>query len=72
MSSGWLRSRSVSSMRSRNSPPVWRAKSQLNRTVRAPPTCRKPVGDGAKRVRAVAGGRVAHGAVMNERQPDDR
>jgi hypothetical protein len=47
--SGVERSRSVSSMRSRNVPPVWRAKSQLNRAVRAPPICRNPVGEGAKR-----------------------
>ena len=44
------RSRSVSSMRSSIVPPLWRAKSQLNKAVRAPPMCRKPVGDGAKRV----------------------
>jgi hypothetical protein len=28
-----------------------RAKSQLNKAVLAPPTCRKPVGEGAKRTR---------------------
>src|SRR3546814_3768865 len=37
-------------MRSRNLPPWWRANSQLNSAVRAPPIWRKPVGDGAKRV----------------------
>ena len=38
--------------RSRSSalPPWWRAKSQENRPVRALPMCRKPVGEGAKRV----------------------
>src|SRR5229473_2889584 len=48
------RRRSVSSMRSRKIPPSpcswwWRAKSQLNSAVRAPPMWRKPVGEGAKR-----------------------
>src|SRR5215471_5015067 len=43
------RARSVSSMRSRNLPPWWRAKSQLNSAVRAPPMCKNPVGEGAKR-----------------------
>src|SRR5947209_9635112 len=46
-----VRSMSVSSMRRMKVPPLWRAKSQLNRAVRAPPTCRKPVGEGAKRTR---------------------
>src|SRR5262245_32798669 len=40
---------SVFSIRSRNSPPSWRAKSQLKSAVCAPPMCRKPVGLGAKR-----------------------
>src|SRR3546814_4319352 len=44
------RARSVSSIRSRNRPPWWRANSQLNSAVRAPPIWRKPVGEGAKRV----------------------
>src|SRR6185503_1765483 len=44
------RTLSVSSMRSRNLPPWWRANSQLNKAVRAPPMCRNPVGEGAKRV----------------------
>src|SRR5213083_972018 len=43
------RALSVSSMRSRNFPPSRRAKSQLKSAVLAPPTCRYPVGDGAKR-----------------------
>src|SRR5690606_27085292 len=43
------RARSVSSIRSSALPPWWRAKSQLNSAVRAPPICRKPVGEGAKR-----------------------
>ncbi len=47
------RSRSVSSMRSTNWPPRWRASSQQYSAVRAPPICRKPVGLGAKRVRTV-------------------
>ena len=38
-----------SSMRSTMVPPRWRAKSQLNRAVRAFPTCSWPVGEGAKR-----------------------
>ena len=47
----WVeRALSVSSIRSRNLPPWWRANSQLNSAVRAPPMCRKPVGEGAKRV----------------------
>src|SRR5262245_30653517 len=45
------RDRSVSSIRRMNWPPWWRAKSQLKRAVRAPPTCRWPVGLGAKRTR---------------------
>jgi hypothetical protein len=32
-------------------PPLWRAYSQLKMKVRALPTWRKPVGDGAKRTR---------------------
>ena len=49
------RARSVSSMRRWNSPPWWRANSQLNSAVRAPPMCRKPVGEGAKRVTTLPG-----------------
>src|SRR5947209_18756958 len=41
--------RSVSSMRNRNLPPWCRANSQLKSAVRAPPICRNPVGEGAKR-----------------------
>src|SRR5579862_7798452 len=44
------RSRSVSSIRSRNLPPVRRAYSQLNSAVRAVPMCMAPVGEGAIRV----------------------
>src|SRR3954469_22408360 len=44
------RTLSVSSILSRNLPPWWRANSQLNTAVRAPPICRNPVGEGAKRV----------------------
>ena len=60
MSSGRLRSWSVSSMRRTRVPPCWRAKSQLNSADRAPPTCRYPVGAGAKRTRGldVTGSRV--------------
>ncbi len=49
MFSGVERSRSVSSMRSTIVPASWRASSQLNRAVLAPPMCRAPVGEGAKR-----------------------
>src|SRR4051812_36972228 len=51
ISSSRERAGSVSSMRSRNCPPVLRAKIQLNRADRAPPTCRYPVGAGEKRTR---------------------
>jgi len=46
-----LRAWSVSSMRRMNTPPVWRAYSQLNSAVRALPMWKKPVGLGAKRTR---------------------
>src|SRR5689334_11525770 len=49
--SGLKRALSVSSTRRMNRPPLWRAKSQLNSAVRAPPTWRNPVGLGAKRTR---------------------
>src|SRR5689334_21599155 len=42
---------SVFSMRSLNSPPLWRANSQLKSAVRTFPMCRKPVGEGAMRTR---------------------
>ena len=45
------RERSVSSMRRMKTPPWWRANSQLKSAVRAPPTCRCPVGLGANRTR---------------------
>ncbi len=48
--SGVERSRSVSSMRRMNWPPMRRAYSQLNSAVRTPPMCSRPVGLGAKRV----------------------
>jgi hypothetical protein len=48
------RSRSVSSMRRTYVPPFLRAHSQLKSAVRAPPTCRYPVGLGAKRTRIEA------------------
>ena len=38
-------------MRRTNVPPCWRAKSQLNSAVRALPTWKYPVGDGANRTR---------------------
>ena len=47
--SGRLRASSVSSMRSTNVPPTRLASAQLYSAVRAPPTWKKPVGDGAKR-----------------------
>src|ERR1700723_634939 len=46
-----LRSTSVSSSRRIIVPPLWRAYNQLKMKVRALPTCRNPVGDGAKRTR---------------------
>src|SRR6266496_53145 len=46
---------SVFSIRSRHAPPCWRANSQLKRNVRAVPTCRNPVGDGAMRTRTATG-----------------
>src|SRR5258705_516605 len=49
------RSWSVSSILKMKTPPLRRAKSQLNRAVRAPPTWRNPVGLGAKRTRAAPG-----------------
>src|SRR5206468_2593736 len=49
------RSRSVSSTRRMNLPPLRRAYSQLKSAVRTPPTCSSPVGLGAKRVTTVMG-----------------
>ena len=49
---------SVFSIRSRDSPPRPRAKSQLKRNVRTPPMCRNPVGDGAMRTRTAMGVRL--------------
>ena len=49
--SSTCRSWSVSSIRRMNWPPWCRASSQLNRAVRTPPMCKKPVGLGANRVR---------------------
>jgi hypothetical protein len=46
-----LRSTSVSSSRRIMVPPLWRAYSQLKIKVRALPTWRNPVGEGAKRTR---------------------
>src|SRR5438132_4986451 len=45
---------SVSSIRRTKAPRWWRAKSQLKSAVRAPPTCRWPVGLGANRTRTGA------------------
>jgi hypothetical protein len=45
------RAASVSSMRRMSFPPVFLAYSQLKSAVRAPPTCRLPVGEGANRTR---------------------
>jgi len=52
-----LRSASVSSMRRTSVPPLCRAKSQLKMKVRAPPICRNPLGDGAKRTRVMESGK---------------
>src|SRR5437773_187591 len=52
------RSASVSSMRRTKTPPSRRAKSQLKSAVRAPPTCKCPVGEGAKRTRGVMSGKT--------------
>src|SRR5262245_61843909 len=41
-------------MRNTSVPLLWRAKAQLNRTVRIRPTCGVPVGDGQKRARTSA------------------
>src|SRR6267378_5642054 len=46
-----LRPTSVSSKRRIIVPPLWRAYSQLKMKVRALPTWRKPVGEGANRTR---------------------
>src|SRR3984957_21178251 len=51
MYSGVTRGRSVSSMRSTKVPPVCRAKAQAYSAVRMLPTCRSPLGEGAKRTR---------------------
>src|SRR3954451_21540229 len=53
------RSRSVSSIRSSIVPPWGRGERQLNKAVRAPPMCRKPVGEGAKRVTTAGASEVA-------------
>src|SRR5687767_6952423 len=45
------RSWSVSSMRRTSAPSFCRAKSSANSTVRTPPMCNEPVGEGAKRTR---------------------
>src|SRR6185295_9745900 len=51
-------------MRRMNSPPWWRANAHEYSAVRAVPRCRKPVGDGAMRVRTlrVMGKRDSDGA----------
>ena len=48
-----LRSTSVSSIRRIMVPALWRAYNQLKINVLALPTCRNPVGDGAKRTRGL-------------------
>src|ERR1700727_875562 len=55
MYSGVTRVRSVSSMRSTKVPPVCRAKAQAYSAVRMLPTCRSPLGEGAKRTRTPPG-----------------
>src|SRR4051794_30471902 len=47
-------------MRSRNCPPKWRARTNEKSAVRAPPTWRKPVGEGAKRVTTLLAMEAAH------------
>ena len=63
---------SVFSIRSRHSPPCWRAKSQLKRNVRAVPTWRNPVGDGAIRtrtdIRGIVPGTVPGTVAVNVRR----
>src|SRR5204863_161093 len=54
-----LRDWSVSSTRRTNTPLFFRAHSQLNRAVRAPPMCRYPVGEGAKRTRTMGAAEIA-------------
>src|SRR5882762_10896103 len=66
------RALSVSSMRSRNFPPSRRAKSQLKSAVRAPPTWRYPVGEGAKRSRGfgllvISDSRMKSGSTLEAR-----
>src|SRR3546814_11056465 len=66
--SSFDRSRSVSSIRSRNRPPCFLAHSQLWSAVRTLPTCRVPVGEGAKRVTTViarAYSRFGHAVTTN-------
>jgi len=55
-SSGRFRSTSLSSTRRIIVPPCRRAKNQLNSAVRAPPTCKYPVGEGANRTRTALEG----------------
>src|SRR5262245_25043236 len=52
--SGRDRATSVSSMRRMKVPASCRANSQLNKAVRAPPTCREPVGAGENRTRGAS------------------
>src|SRR5262249_32252903 len=54
-----LRCSSVSSIRRTNVPPLRRAWSQLKIAVRAPPTWRNPVGEGAKRTQTLIASRPA-------------
>src|SRR5258706_15714813 len=48
---GTTRARSRSSTRITSAPPAARAASHATSAVRAPPRCKSPVGDGAKRPR---------------------
>src|SRR4051794_33405406 len=66
------RSTSVSSMRSTSTPPRRRASSQLNSAVRAPPTWRYPVGDGAKRTRIIWSLSVLGPGITNDRAHGDQ
>src|SRR5262249_39314688 len=75
--SGRLRASSVSSMRSTKRPPDRRASAQLNSAVRAPPTWKNPVGDGAMRNRGTMEEvtlpiRVREGGFPDLRHSDDR
>src|SRR5208283_3322319 len=65
-----LRSTSVSSSRRTMVPPLRRAYSQLKIKVRALPTCKKPVGDGANRTRSITSEYIGSGRqALGARRP---